>query len=59
MTTTYDVYGNIIERPHVRFARHVANWDAVFAVATHERVAIELDGDPARQDLDDTLGEEL
>ena len=30
----------------------VADWDAVFAEAAKERVAIEIDGDPARQDLD-------
>jgi len=30
----------------------VADWDVVFAVASREGVAIEIDGDPARQDLD-------
>lgn len=33
----------------------VANWDSVFAAAAKQGVAIELDGDPARQDLDHTL----
>jgi histidinol phosphatase-like PHP family hydrolase len=33
----------------------IANWDAVFEAAAHRGVAIELDGDPARQDLDYTL----
>ena len=33
----------------------VADCGAVFAVAARTRVAIELDGDPARQDLDYTL----
>jgi putative hydrolase len=33
----------------------VANWDAVFASAARRGVAIEIDGDPARQDLDHTL----
>ena len=33
----------------------IANWDAVFASAAQRRVAIEIDGDPARQDLDHTL----
>jgi histidinol phosphatase-like PHP family hydrolase len=33
----------------------LANWDTIFAVAADEGVAIELDGDPARQDLDYTL----
>jgi len=33
----------------------VADWDAVFAAAARRGVAIELDGDPARQDLDYTL----
>jgi histidinol phosphatase-like PHP family hydrolase len=34
----------------------MANWEAVFEVAAHRGVAIEIDGDPARQDLDYTLG---
>jgi putative hydrolase len=33
----------------------VADWDAVFASAARRGVAIEIDGDPARQDLDYTL----
>jgi histidinol phosphatase-like PHP family hydrolase len=33
----------------------IANWDAVFAAAVQRSVAIEIDGDPARQDLDHTL----
>jgi histidinol phosphatase-like PHP family hydrolase len=33
----------------------VADWDAVFAAAAARGVAIEIDGDPARQDLDCTL----
>jgi len=33
----------------------LANWDAVFAAAAQRGVAIEIDGDPARQDLDFTL----
>ena len=33
----------------------IADWDAVFAAAALRRVAIEIDGDPARQDLDHTL----
>jgi putative hydrolase len=33
----------------------IANWDAVFAAAAQRGVAIEIDGDPARQDLDYTL----
>jgi putative hydrolase len=33
----------------------VADWEKVFAVAAREGVAIELDGDPARQDLDYAL----
>ena len=32
-----------------------ADWNAVFEVAAAERVAVEIDGDPARQDLDFTL----
>jgi histidinol phosphatase-like PHP family hydrolase len=33
----------------------IADWDAVFAAASRRGVAIEIDGDPARQDLDYTL----
>jgi histidinol phosphatase-like PHP family hydrolase len=32
-----------------------ADWDRVFAAATAYGVAVEIDGDPARQDLDYTL----
>jgi histidinol phosphatase-like PHP family hydrolase len=56
-----------IAHPHVRILAHprgrisgsragvVADWDAVFASAARTGVAIEIDGDPARQDLDYTL----
>jgi putative hydrolase len=33
----------------------VADWDRVFAAAARSRVAIEVDGDPNRQDLDHAL----
>ena len=33
----------------------VADWDAVFASAARRGVAVEIDGDPARQDLDHML----
>jgi histidinol phosphatase-like PHP family hydrolase len=33
----------------------IADWDAVFAAASERGVAIEIDGDPARQDLDFTM----
>jgi putative hydrolase len=33
----------------------VADWDAVFAAAVEHGVAVEIDGDPARQDLDFSL----
>ena len=33
----------------------IADWNAVFASAAQRGVAIEIDGDPARQDLDHTL----
>jgi histidinol phosphatase-like PHP family hydrolase len=33
----------------------IADWDRVFAAAAREDVAIEIDGDPSRQDLDFTL----
>lgn len=36
----------------------VARWDEVFAEAAQRGVAIEIDGDPARQDLDFTLAEQ-
>jgi putative hydrolase len=53
-----------IEQPGVRILAHprgrisgsregvLADWDRVFAAAAERGVAIELDGDPARQDLD-------
>jgi len=56
-----------VRHPRVRILAHprgrisgsragvVANWDAVFAAAAEARVAIEIDGDPARQDLDCSL----
>ncbi|WP_157898594.1 PHP domain-containing protein [Luteitalea pratensis] len=56
-----------IAHPHVRILAHprgrisgsragvVADWDAVFAKAARLGVAVEIDGDPARQDLDYTL----
>ena len=56
-----------IANPRVRILAHprgritgsragvIANWDAVFASAAQRGVAIEIDGDPARQDLDHTL----
>jgi histidinol phosphatase-like PHP family hydrolase len=56
-----------IAHPSVRILAHprgrisgsragvIANWDAVFASAAERGVAIEIDGDPARQDLDHTL----
>jgi putative hydrolase len=33
----------------------IADWHAVFASAADRRVAVEIDGDPARQDLDHVL----
>lgn len=53
--------------PHVHVLAHprgrvsgeragvVADWDAVFAAAADAGVAVEIDGDPARQDLDAEL----
>jgi histidinol phosphatase-like PHP family hydrolase len=38
-----------------RAAGVVARWEDVFAEAARHNVAIEIDGDPARQDLDHTL----
>src|SRR6185369_5237051 len=66
----YDQTGRLlaaIRNPRVRILAHprgrikesrggvIADWDAVFEVAAQEGVAIEIDGDPARQDLDFTL----
>jgi histidinol phosphatase-like PHP family hydrolase len=49
----------ILADPHGRItgsrAGVIANWDVVFASAAQRGVAIEIDGDPARQDLDHTL----
>jgi histidinol phosphatase-like PHP family hydrolase len=56
-----------IENPAVRILAHprgritgsragiVADWDVVFAAGARRGVAIEIDGDPARQDVDYTL----
>jgi histidinol phosphatase-like PHP family hydrolase len=56
-----------LQHPTVRILAHprgrisgsragvIANWDAVFEAAAHRGVAIEIDGDPARQDLDYAL----
>jgi histidinol phosphatase-like PHP family hydrolase len=56
-----------IENPAVRILAHprgrisgsragvVADWSAVFGAAAREAVAIEIDGDPARQDVDYSL----
>jgi histidinol phosphatase-like PHP family hydrolase len=35
----------------------IADWDAVFAAASAHGVAVEIDGDPSRQDLDFSLAE--
>ncbi len=57
-----------LQHPMVRILAHprgrisgsragvIANWDAVFEAAAQRGVAIEIDGDPARQDLDYPLG---
>ena len=57
-----------LQHPAVRILAHprgrmtgsragvIANWDVVFEAAAQRGVAIEIDGDPARQDLDFTLG---
>jgi histidinol phosphatase-like PHP family hydrolase len=59
-----------LQHPTVRILAHprgrisgsragvIANWHAVFEAAAERGVAIEIDGDPARQDLDYTLGRE-
>jgi histidinol phosphatase-like PHP family hydrolase len=56
-----------ISTPRVRILAHprgrmagsragvVADWDRVFRRAVEENVAVEIDGDPSRQDLDYTL----
>jgi histidinol phosphatase-like PHP family hydrolase len=56
-----------VEHPSVRILAHprgrmsgsragvIANWNAVFEAAARRGVAVEIDGDPARQDLDYTL----
>ncbi len=57
----------VVRHPHVRILAHprgriagsragvVADWDMVFAEAAARGVAVEIDGDPSRQDLDHTL----
>ena len=56
-----------VQHPAVRILAHprgritgsragvMASWDVVFAAAAQRGVAIEIDGDPARQDLDFTV----
>ena len=56
-----------IAHPSVRILAHprgritgsragvIANWEVVFAAAAQRGIAIEIDGDPARQDLDHTV----
>jgi histidinol phosphatase-like PHP family hydrolase len=56
-----------VEHPHVHILAHprgriagsragvAADWPVIFAAAARAGVAVELDGDPARQDLDFTL----
>src|SRR5688500_10066374 len=56
-----------LQHPTVRILAHprgrisgsragvIANWNTVFEAAAQRGVAIEIDGDPARQDLDHTL----
>ena len=56
-----------VQHPSVRILAHprgritgsrggvIAQWTVVFAAAAERGVAIEIDGDPARQDLDYTL----
>ena len=56
-----------LQHPKVRILAHprgrisgsragvIANWNTVFEAAAQRGVAIEIDGDPARQDLDHTL----
>ena len=56
-----------LQQPAVRILAHprgrisgsragvIANWDQVFETAAQRAVAIEIDGDPARQDLDGTM----
>lgn len=58
---------NAVRHPAVRILAHprgrmfgsragvIADWDTVFAEAASREVAIEINGDPSRQDLDHTL----
>lgn len=59
-----------LEHPSVRILAHprgritgsragvIADWDAVFAAAAERGIAIEIDGDPARQDVDHCLAKQ-
>ena len=59
LTTIENPAVHILAHPRGRIsgsrAGVAADWDAVFAAAARAGVAIEIDGDPARQDLDHTL----
>jgi putative hydrolase len=59
LTAVHNPAVRILAHPRGRItgsrAGIVADWDVVFAACADTRVAIEIDGDPARQDLDYTL----
>ena len=59
LTALCNPYVHILAHPRGRIsatrAGIVADWRAVFAEAAARQVAVEIDGDPARQDLDHTL----
>lgn len=59
LTALGHAYVRILAHPRGRIsgsrAGVVADWDSVFAAAARLGVAVELDGDPARQDLDHAL----
>lgn len=46
------ILGHPRGRQRARRSGIAADWDAVFAAAAESGVAVEIDGDPARQDLD-------
>jgi putative hydrolase len=59
VTAVQNEHVHVLAHPRGRIAGTragiVADWDVVFRAAARAGVAVEIDGDPARQDLDHTL----
>jgi histidinol phosphatase-like PHP family hydrolase len=56
-TSGVHILGHPRGRMYGRRTGVLADWDAVFAAAARSNVAVEIDGDPARQDVDHQLAQ--